>query len=160
MSKFHLFILKQQITVNYSTLGSKTLSNTTNNQNVSATTVNTPTTPTSVDPVLPHKGAAEEERHSSMAIFFVLSVIGSCILLIHFILETKFQYIPESLAVVFLGAAIGLVMKICSQNFGDWKVCYFCSLIYHKFKCINDQTERRNSKSDNVFPCIVATDHV
>lgn len=112
---------KDNISNSNDTLGSKTLSNTTNNQNVSATTVNTPTTPTSVDPVLPHKGAAEEERHSSMAIFFVLSVIGSCILLIHFILETKFQYIPESLAVVFLGAAIGLVMKICSQNFGDWK---------------------------------------
>lgn len=43
--------------------------------------------------------------------------------MIHFILQTKFQYIPESLAVVFLGAAIGLFMKlISSQNLGDWKV--------------------------------------
>lgn len=81
-----------------------------------------PPAPTSsVDPILPEKGAAEEERHSSLAIFFVLSVIGSCILLIHFILETKFQYIPESLSVVFLGAAIGLTMKLFSHNFGDWK---------------------------------------
>lgn len=29
-----------------------------------------------VDHLLPQKGAAEEEHHSSMAIFFVLSVVG------------------------------------------------------------------------------------
>ena len=84
----------------------------------------TSSTPSTVpqDPVLPEKGAAEEEKHSSMAIFFVLTVIASCILLIHFIIETKFQSIPESLAVVFLGAAIGLIMKlISSQHLGDWK---------------------------------------
>ncbi|KAI7697855.1 hypothetical protein SSS_10144 [Sarcoptes scabiei] len=95
---------------------SKSNSNETNIPTTSQTS-----TQTSVDPNLPHKGAAEEERHSSMAIFFVLSVIASCIFLIHFILETKFQYIPESLAVVFLGAAIGLVMKLSSHNLGDWK---------------------------------------
>lgn len=101
------------ITVNNST---NTEVNTTKNLNVT-----TPTPTVSVDPILPKKGAAEEERHSSMAIFFVLSVLASCIILIHFILETKFRYIPESLAVVFLGAAIGLVMKISSSNVGDWK---------------------------------------
>jgi len=77
-----------------------------------------------------------------MAIFFVLIVVGkyrtlaipiynslylvpsaSCILLIHFILQTKFQYIPESLAVVFFGAIIGLITKLISnQHLGDWKV--------------------------------------
>ncbi|CAG2161902.1 unnamed protein product [Oppiella nova] len=85
----------------------------------------TPSTTTSTapqDPILPQKGAAEEEKHSSMAIFFVLTVIASCIVLIHFIIQTKFQYIPESLAVVFLGATIGLIMKLISnQHLGDWK---------------------------------------
>ncbi|KAH9424511.1 Sodium/hydrogen exchanger 8 [Dermatophagoides pteronyssinus] len=98
-----------------------TTENSTQN-NATSTSQQTPSTQSSsIDPNLPHKGAAEEERHSSMAIFFVLSVIASCIFLIHFILKTKFQYIPESLAVVFLGAAIGLVMKMSSQNLGDWK---------------------------------------
>ena len=66
-------------------------------------------------------------RESLSSIFYFLifnhftPCLGSCILLIHFLLETKFSYIPESLAVVFLGAAIGLVMKLCSANFGDWK---------------------------------------
>ena len=101
-----------------------TTENSTQN-NATSTSQQTPSTQSSsIDPNLPHKGAAEEERHSSMAIFFVLSVIASCIFLIHFILKTKFQYIPESLAVVFLGAAIGLVMKMSSQNLGDWKVCF------------------------------------
>ena len=34
------------------------------------------TTVTIAEQILPLKGAAEEEHHSSMAIFFVLSVIG------------------------------------------------------------------------------------
>ncbi|RWS10234.1 sodium/hydrogen exchanger 8-like protein [Dinothrombium tinctorium] len=75
-----------------------------------------------VEQILPQKGAAEEEHHSSMAIFFVLTVIASCIIVIHFILQTKFQYVPESLAVVIMGATIGLITKlISSQHLGDWK---------------------------------------
>ncbi|XP_054164933.1 sodium/hydrogen exchanger 8-like [Oppia nitens] len=96
------------------------ISNTTvfNNETMTSPTPST----VSQDSILPQKGAAEEEKHSSMAIFFVLSVIASCIILIHLIIQTKFQYIPESLAVVFLGAAIGLVMKLISnQHLGDWK---------------------------------------
>ena len=94
------------------------------NGSIDANQTFTSSTPSTVpqDPVLPEKGSAEEEKHSSMAIFFVLTVIASCILLIHFIIETKFQSIPESLAVVFLGAAIGLIMKLISnQHLGDWK---------------------------------------
>ncbi|RWS30428.1 sodium/hydrogen exchanger 8-like protein [Leptotrombidium deliense] len=75
-----------------------------------------------VEQILPQKGAAEEEHHSSMAIFFVLTIIASCIIVIHFILQTKFQYVPESLAVVIMGATIGLALKlISSQHLGDWK---------------------------------------
>ena len=57
-------------------------------------------------------GAAEQEHTSSLAIFFVLFVLVLCIFLIHFILQTKCHYIPESLAIVFLGAFVGAVIKL------------------------------------------------
>jgi hypothetical protein len=53
---------------------------------------------------LPAEGAAEQEHSSSLAIFFVLFVLVLCIFLIHFILQNKCHYIPDSLAIVFLGA--------------------------------------------------------
>jgi len=59
------------------------------------------------------KGAVEQEHNSSMSIFFVLMVIMMGILLIHIMLQlpNKFQYLPESIVVVFLGALIGLILK-------------------------------------------------
>lgn len=111
-----------------------------------ATTTNSSSgsTTSSVNQRLPQKGSAEEEHHSSMAIFFVLSVIGEnflerinlfsrnnlfnlfltvlCIFVIHLILQTRIQFIPESLAVVLLGSGIGFATKyISSQNLGDWQ---------------------------------------
>lgn len=62
-----------------------TLSVDVSNQTTNASTItvangttnsSTSTTQLPLDPILPKKGAAEEERHSSMAIFFVLSVLG------------------------------------------------------------------------------------
>ena len=47
-----------------------------------------------------------------MGIFFVLCVIALGILLVHMMLQTHFQYLPESVVVVFLGALIGLVLKM------------------------------------------------
>lgn len=74
------------------------------------------------DPILPKKGAAEEEHHSSMTIFFVLTVIALCIILIHFLIQANFHYLPESVAVVFLGALIGLILKLISNNnLGNWE---------------------------------------
>ena len=61
---------------------------------------------------LPEEGAAEKEHSNSLAIFFVLSVLILCVFLVHFALQLKCHYIPESLAIVFLGAIIGLSMKI------------------------------------------------
>lgn len=61
---------------------------------------------------LPAEGAAEKEHSSSLAIFFVLFVLVLCIFLIHFILQTKCHYIPESLAIVFLGAFIGAIIRL------------------------------------------------
>lgn len=86
-----------------------------NNTNVSSTTA-------SADPVLPDKGAAEDEHNSSMAIFFVLCVLALGILLIHLMLQTGFQYVPESIVIVFLGALIGLTMNALSnRNISNWR---------------------------------------
>ena len=83
---------------------------------------NTSSTVASVDPVLPDKGAAEDEHNSSMAIFFVLCVLALGILLIHVMLHTHFQYVPESIVIVFLGAFIGLTMNALSnRNISNWR---------------------------------------
>lgn len=49
-----------------------------------------------------------------------MSIAG--ILLIHLMLQTGFQYLPESIVVVFLGALIGLLINLLSdQNIANWK---------------------------------------
>jgi len=74
------------------------------------------TTETIEQVVLPEKGSAEKEHSSSMAIFFLLSVLMLCIFLVHFLLKNKLHYVPESLAIVFLGAVIGLLMKALPET--------------------------------------------
>lgn len=61
--------------------------------------------------------AVEAEHNNSMAIFFVLCVIALGILLIHMMLETGFQYLPESIVVVCLGALIGLLINLLSDRY-------------------------------------------
>lgn len=86
------------------------------------TTNITSTTTSSGDPVLPDKGSAEEEHNSSMSIFFVLCVLALGILLIHLMLQKNFQYLPESIVIVFLGGLIGLVLNLMSnQNIANWR---------------------------------------
>lgn len=86
-----------------------------------ATNVTT-TTVAPAEPVLPDKGSAEEEHNSSMSIFFVLCVLALGILLIHLMLQTNFQYLPESVVIVFLGAAIGMIINLMShQNIANWR---------------------------------------
>ncbi|XP_055683558.1 sodium/hydrogen exchanger 8 isoform X2 [Lutzomyia longipalpis] len=71
---------------------------------------------------LPDTGAVEREHNSSLNIFFVLCVIALGILLIHWMLHTGFQYLPESIVVVFLGALIGLLINALSEgNISNWK---------------------------------------
>ncbi|KAF5288288.1 hypothetical protein FQA39_LY04056 [Lamprigera yunnana] len=97
--------------------------------NVTSSTSTTTTTtaapsppPPPPDPVLPAKTAAEEEHNSSMAIFFVLCVLALGTLLIHFLLHTGFQYIPESIVIVILGAAVGMTLNTLSnQNVSNWR---------------------------------------
>ena len=54
-----------------------------------------------------------------MTIFFVLTVIAVCILSIHFLIQLDFRFLPESVAVVLIGASIGLVLKLISP--GGWQ---------------------------------------
>ena len=56
-----------------------------------------------IDHALPGYGAAEEEHHNSLSIFLVLVLLGLCILLIHTMLKFHFHYVPESVAVIFIG---------------------------------------------------------
>lgn len=78
--------------------------------------------PAPVEPVLPDKGSAEEEHNSSMSIFFVLCVLALGILLIHLMLQTNFQYLPESVVIVFLGGAIGMFINLMShRNIANWR---------------------------------------
>lgn len=105
-----------------STIPSTVSSNHTEAVNDTDITNETSTTPAPIDAILPQKGSAEEEHHSSMAIFFVLIVMALCILLIHLLIQTNFQYLPESVSVVFLGALIGLILKLISNNnLGNWQ---------------------------------------
>ncbi|XP_011312653.1 sodium/hydrogen exchanger 8 [Fopius arisanus] len=86
-----------------------------------ATNISTTTAPP-VEPILPDKGSAEEEHNSSMSIFFVLCVLALGILLIHLMLQTNFQYLPESVVIVFLGGAIGMIINLMShKNIANWK---------------------------------------
>ncbi|XP_017469971.1 PREDICTED: sodium/hydrogen exchanger 8 [Rhagoletis zephyria] len=99
----------------------------TNPTNTTTTTTLAPTnttqnatTPTA-DPPLPDQHAVEQEHNSSLSIFFVICVIMLGILLIHSMLQTGFQYLPESIVVVFLGALIGLLLKVMSGENASWK---------------------------------------
>lgn len=87
-----------------------------NSTNVSTTTA------VPAEPILPAKGSAEEEHNSSMSIFFVLCVLALGILLIHLMLQTNFQYLPESVVIVFLGGAIGMIISLMSyKNIANWR---------------------------------------
>lgn len=82
-----------------------------------ATTESTPTVTETID-----RKAVEQEHNTSMTIFFVLCIIAMGILLIHTMLETRCQYLPESIVVVFLGAFIGVCINFFSNDkLSNWK---------------------------------------
>jgi len=66
--------------------------------------------------VLPEKGSAEKEHWSSLALAFLLSTLILCIFLIHILLQYKIHYLPESLAIVFLGAGVGMFLKLMPET--------------------------------------------
>ncbi|XP_013381445.1 sodium/hydrogen exchanger 8 isoform X2 [Lingula anatina] len=105
------------------TIGNASLSNTTQvNTTVTSTTLATTSTTKAMVAPLPAKGAAEEEHHSSMTIFFVLSVIALCVLIIHVLLKFNFTYLPESIAIVIVGTILGGILKLFSSyGIGNWQ---------------------------------------
>ncbi|KAI1701026.1 sodium/hydrogen exchanger family domain-containing protein [Ditylenchus destructor] len=62
--------------------------------------------------------AQAEEKKDSLAIFFILLIIVLAILMVHALISTEFHYMPESLAIVLLGALIGLIL---SYSKWDWR---------------------------------------
>lgn len=61
---------------------------------------------------------------------FLFSLVGLCIVSIHILIKTKFAYLPESVAVVFLGCMIGAIIKLLQRyNLANWEVnicvCFF-----------------------------------
>jgi len=74
-----------------------------------------------IDHALPDFGSAEEEHHNSLSIFLVLVLLGICILLIHVMLKFQISYVPESVAVIFVGSLAGLILKfMSSHNVANW----------------------------------------
>ena len=93
-----------------------------------------------IDHALPDFGSAEEEHHNSLSIFLVLVLLGICILLIHVMLKFQISYVPESVAVIFvgkwknvkistinlmftlpIGSLAGLILKfMSSHNVANW----------------------------------------
>ncbi|KAI0214453.1 Sodium/hydrogen exchanger 8 [Lamellibrachia satsuma] len=91
---------------------------------VNTTTVppTTTTTPQEVKEDLPEKGELEKEKNYSMTIFFILLVVACCILVTHFLIQTKFHYLPDSVAVVLLGALLGVLLKLLAHyNVANWQ---------------------------------------
>ena len=55
--------------------------------------------------------------------------LALCIVAIHFLIKTKFAYLPESVAVVVLGAMVGGLIKILNAyDIADWQVIFICHL--------------------------------
>ncbi|XP_074645206.1 sodium/hydrogen exchanger 8-like [Tubulanus polymorphus] len=89
--------------------------------NVSTTLVPVTTSSAKADVDLPKKGSAEAEHHYTMNLFFILLVVALCILLTHLLIKTKFQYLPESIAIILLGAFIGLILRLLTKfDLGNW----------------------------------------
>lgn len=66
--------------------------------------------------VLPEVGSAAKEHSASLAVFFLLFVLILSIFLLHLLLKVKFHYLPESLAMVFLGAVVGMIMMTLPEQ--------------------------------------------
>ncbi|KAK6023459.1 sodium/hydrogen exchanger 3 [Ostertagia ostertagi] len=62
-------------------------------------------------------GNEAEEKRRSLAIFFILFILVLAILIVHLLIISKIQFIPESLAIVILGAVVG---SILSYSDHDW----------------------------------------
>ena len=87
----------------------------------------------------------EEEHINSMVIFFVLTMLLLCIFLVHFLIRFKMNVLPESIAVIFLGAVVGLFLKILSNNdVLDLEVNFKAELLH--FGCCSSRSLFRKQK--------------
>ncbi|VDL75133.1 unnamed protein product [Nippostrongylus brasiliensis] len=64
-------------------------------------------------------GNEAEEKRRSLAIFFILFVLVLAILIVHVLITLKIQFIPESLAIVILGAVVGLILSYSKHDWSE-----------------------------------------
>ena len=55
------------------------------------------------------------EMSSSAQIFFLLILLIICVLVIHLLIRKRFNYLPESVAIIYIGGIFGLFIKIYNQ---------------------------------------------
>ena len=55
------------------------------------------------------------ELSSSAQIFFLLVLLIICVLVIHLLIRKRFNYLPESVAIIYIGGIFGLFIKIYNQ---------------------------------------------
>jgi hypothetical protein len=88
-------------------------------------TVTTVTTPTTVTPIVvtenpsevvePTYPPGEMERSVSLSIFFILMLLGVSTILVHLMIRFKVRFMPESIAFLFIGFFVGLVLFIVKR---------------------------------------------
>jgi sodium/hydrogen exchanger 8 len=55
------------------------------------------------------------ELSSSAQIFLLLLLLIICVLVIHLLIRKRFNYLPESVAIIYIGGIFGLIIKIYNQ---------------------------------------------
>lgn len=55
------------------------------------------------------------ELSSSAQIFLLLLLLIVCVLIIHLLIRKRFNYLPESVAIIYIGGIFGLAMKLYNQ---------------------------------------------
>ncbi|ULU14138.1 hypothetical protein L3Y34_016568 [Caenorhabditis briggsae] len=64
-------------------------------------------------------GNVSEEKKRSLAIFFILFVIMLATLVVHMLIVSKIHWMPESLAIVALGALIGSILSYSQRDWSE-----------------------------------------
>uniref|UniRef100_A0A1I7U1C4 Sodium/hydrogen exchanger n=1 Tax=Caenorhabditis tropicalis TaxID=1561998 RepID=A0A1I7U1C4_9PELO len=64
-------------------------------------------------------GNVSEEKKRSLAIFFILFVIMLATLVVHMLIVSKLHWMPESLAIVALGALIGSILSYSQRDWSE-----------------------------------------
>ena len=70
-------------------------------------------------PIIQEQTLQAEEKKDSLSIFFILLVLVLAILIVHLLIVSEFKYMPESLAIVLLGAFIGFILSYSRWDFRE-----------------------------------------